>query len=59
MPSVDDKTNPQTSINLLRKELFTRGRSTEKISATYGALLQHDRRKTYQGGHCWGKMKEK
>ena len=54
-----DKTSPQTSINLLRKELFTRGRSIEKIPPTSGALLQHDRRTTYQGGHCWGKMTER
>ena len=34
-----DKTSPQTSINLLRKELFTRGRSIEKISPTSEELL--------------------
>ena len=51
-----DKTSPQTSINVLHKELFTRGCSIEKIPLTSGALLQHDRRTTYQGGHCWVKM---
>ena len=54
-----DKTSPQTSINLLRKELFTRGRPIEKIPPTLGELLQHDQRTTYQGGQCWGKMTEK
>lgn len=54
-----DKTSPQTSINLLRKELFTRGRRIEKIPPTSGELLQHDQRATYQGGQCWGKMTEK
>ena len=54
-----DKTSPLTSVNLLRKELFTRGRSIEKIPPTSGTLLQHDRRAAFQGGHCWGKTADK
>ena len=50
-----DKTSPQASIC---KELFTRRRSIEKIPPTLAALVQHDQRAMYQGGHCWGKMME-
>ena len=45
-----DKTSPLTGINLLRNELFTRGRSIEKIPPTSGALCQQNRRTTLQGG---------
>ena len=41
-----DKTSPQTNINMLHKELFTHGRSIEKIPLTSGALLQRDQRTT-------------
>ena len=50
-----DKTSMCTSINQLRKELFTKGRSIEKIPPTSGALLQHDNRSLHQGGQIWGK----
>ena len=43
----------------LRKELFTRGRSIDKIPPTSGVLFQHDRRTAYQGGYIWGKTHEK
>ena len=43
-----------TSVNGLRKELLTGGRSIEIIPPTSGALLQHDRRTAYQGGYLWG-----
>ena len=49
-----DKTSGCTSINDLRQELFTRGRSIDKIPPTAETLLQHDRRTAYQGGHSWG-----
>ena len=37
-----DKTSTCISVNELRKELFTKGRSNEKIPPTSGVLLQHD-----------------
>ena len=49
-----DKTSPCVSVNELRKELFTKGRSIEHVPPTSGALLQHDNRTLFQGGHIWG-----
>ena len=54
-----DKTSAATSINQLRKDLFTKGRSIDKIPPTAGALIQHDRRAAYQGGHSWGSAAKK
>ena len=54
-----DQTSSCTSVNQLRKELFTRGRSIDKIPPTSGTLLQHVRRTAYQGGYIWGKSHEK
>ena len=54
-----DKTSGCKSVNELREELFTRGRSIDKIPPTAGALIQHGRRTAYQGGHCWGKATSK
>ena len=54
-----DRTSAATSVNQLRKELFTKGRSIDKIPPTAGALLQHDRRAAYQGGHSWGNSAKK
>ena len=54
-----DKTSGCKSVNELRKELFTRGRSIDKIPPTTGALIPHGRRAAYQGGHCWGKTTAK
>ena len=49
-----DRTSGCATTNELRKELFTRGRSIDKIPPTSGVVLQHDRRTAYQGGHSWG-----
>ena len=54
-----DKTSMCTSVNELRKELFTRGRSIDKIPPTSGTLLQHDNRTLYQGGQVWGNCRFK
>ena len=54
-----DHTNSCISVNELRKELFTRGRSIDKIPPTSGVLFQHDRRTAYQGGYIWGETHEK
>ena len=54
-----DRTSPCVSVNELRKELFTKGRSIEHIPPTSGALLQHANRTLHQGGHVWGKSDSK
>ena len=54
-----DQTSSCISVNELRKELFTRGRSIDKIPPTSEVLFQHDRRTAYQGGYIWGKTHEK
>ena len=54
-----DQTSSCTSVNQLRKELFTCGRYIDKIPSTSGALLLYDRRTAYQGGYIWGKSHEK
>ena len=48
-----DRTSPCTSVNNLRKELFTRGRSIDSIPPTSGTLAQHILRTAYQGGCIW------
>ena len=55
-----DKTSPQTSINLLRKELFTRGRRIEKIPPTlgnYSSMTKEQRIREVNVGVKWQKNK--
>ena len=47
-------TSMNTSVNQLRKGLFTEGCSIEKVPPMSGALLQHDNRTLHQGGNVWG-----
>ena len=48
-----NKTSMNTSVNQLRKGLFTLGCSIEKVPPMSGALLQHDNRTLHQGGNVW------
>ena len=51
-----DKTATCTSINEVRKLLFTRkGRQMSALPPTKAALQQHIRRASLQGGHHWGR----
>ena len=54
-----DRISPCTSVNELRKELFTRGRPIECIPPTSESFIQHNRRAAFQGGHIWGKSNQK
>ena len=50
-----DRTCTCSEVNLARKKLFAKkSRSIEAIPPTQAALVQHVKRATYQGGHCWG-----
>lgn len=52
-----DKTSEHNEINKARRELFAhKGRELENIPPTKGALEQHIRRATYQGGFIWGQV---
>jgi hypothetical protein len=43
------------NVNVARKRLFSnKGKTTENISPTHDALMQHVRRAVYQAGHVWG-----
>uniref|UniRef100_UPI00358E0007 uncharacterized protein n=1 Tax=Myxine glutinosa TaxID=7769 RepID=UPI00358E0007 len=49
-----DRTCTCSEVNLARKKLFAKkSRSIEAIPPTQAALVQHVKRATYQGGHCW------
>ncbi|MES9879581.1 MAG: hypothetical protein ABW185_01720 [Sedimenticola sp.] len=50
-----DRTSSKVNIDDARQELFTKkGRAMEAIPPTRAALVQHTKRATYQGEHCWG-----
>uniref|UniRef100_UPI00358F0BB1 uncharacterized protein n=1 Tax=Myxine glutinosa TaxID=7769 RepID=UPI00358F0BB1 len=50
-----DRTCTCSEVNLARNKLFAKkSRSIEAIPPTQAALVQHVKRATYQGGHCWG-----
>ena len=50
-----DRTSELPTVLEARKHLFTqKGRQIESLPPTEAALLQHTKRATYQGGHCWG-----
>ena len=49
-----DKTSNEESVNICRKDLFTRkSRQIENIPPTRNALLQHSKRAALQAGHIW------
>ncbi len=43
-----------SKVNEARRDLFSKARPLEHIPPTQSALLQHVKRSTLQGGHCWG-----
>lgn len=50
-----DRTSTSSSVNNLRKQLFTRkGRKFDGLPPTRDALLQHVKRTAYQAGYIWG-----
>jgi len=49
-----DRSSNKTSVNALRKHLFTKkGRSMENLPPTEAALLKHVRRAALQSGYYW------
>lgn len=49
-----DRSSNKTSVNALRKHLFTKkGRPMEALPPSEAALLQHVKRAVYQSGFCW------
>lgn len=50
-----DKSCTSSGVNTARKKLFAKGRPLDRLPPTQAALVQHSKRATLQGGHCWGR----
>ena len=52
-----DKTSTITDVNKVRKKIFAKTTSVQRIPPTYAALQQLVKRAVYQGGHVWGNVR--